>query len=90
MSETISEIVELMEEEYDVKVDVEYDFAILDSEDVFSLIDSLGDSDWIATGEGWLINNGDYLELILIKRGVILTFKNPHLGSNQTVKEVGT
>jgi len=82
----VEDIVRALKKRYDITPKVYYDFAPVSAEDVFSFIDNLGDSEFVSSGDGWLINLGsNMLELILVKRGVTLEFENPHPSSVEKV-----
>jgi len=90
----IEDIVKAIKKEYGVHdIDVDYDFMPVSSDDVLSGINIVMDNeigDWSATGEMWVIRSGisdrDHIQVILLKRGVEISFMMPQ-SSEQKVKE---
>jgi len=81
----IEDIVEDIEAEYNVKVDIAYDFMPADSGSVLDSIDFALDPElgsWIATGEVFVLHSkvaeDDHISVLLLKRGVELNFIIPH------------
>jgi len=81
---TIEDIVKALEEKYDTKVDVSYDLAPMDADGLIDLIefllvcekDGLGGGP-VASGEAYVYHVGADIEVLLLKRGVELSFKHP-------------
>lgn len=87
----IEDIVKAIESEYDVKVDVDYDYMPADVDSVLDSIDFALDpdlGDWVSTGEIFVLHSktgeDDNITVLLLKRGVELNFIIPQ-SSNQKV-----
>ena len=91
----IADIVKAIKKEYDIDaVEVSYDFMPID---IASLIDGMKivladeENDWIATGEMWIIpskvGEDDHIDIILLKRGVTLSFVIPQTLQGSAIDE---
>ena len=80
----VKTIVKEIETEYNVKVEVDYDFMPADASSVLDLIELALDEDvgdWITSGETYVLYSKSeekkYVDILLLKRGVELNFELP-------------
>ena len=83
-ADMVKTIVKEIETEYNVKVEVDYDFMPADAGSVLDLIGLALDEDvgdWITSGETYVLysKSGEkkYVDILLLKRGVELNFELP-------------
>jgi len=88
-------IVEEIEVTYDTKVEVAYDFMPLNAYSILDLIDVVLDEevgDWVTSGEAYVLRSKsdgkEQIDILLLKRGVELSFELPQSFVRKANKEM--
>ena len=79
MVDMIEDIVKKLEKLYDVEVEVEYDYRPVNTGSIIEMITHhIRDEDTppITSGDCWVVRFGSDLDIILLKRGVVLRLEN--------------